>query len=61
MRNFRITRTKTSSKSGLVFVLGENDLTAQSIAETQAIMEEMLGIDLQVLSRTVFHGQHACC
>ena len=57
--HFRITRTKTSSKSGLVFVLGESDLTAQSIAETQEIMEEMLGIDLQVLSRTVFHGQHA--
>ena len=56
--NFRITRTKAASKTGLVFVLGEKDLTTQSSRETQELIEETLGVNLQVLSRTVFHGQH---
>ncbi|KAI2510628.1 calcineurin-like phosphoesterase-like protein [Fragilaria crotonensis] len=56
--DFRITRTKTASKTGLVFVLGDKDLTTQSSRETQELIEETLGVSLQVLSRTVFHGQH---
>ena len=56
--DFRIIRTKTASKTGLVFFLGDKDLTTQSFKETQELMEERLGVSLQVLSRTVFHGQH---
>jgi DNA repair exonuclease SbcCD ATPase subunit len=35
------------------------DLTTQSIKETQMLLEEKLGINPQLLSRTMFHGQHA--
>ena len=56
---FRITRTKTSSKTGLVFFLGDDDLTTQAVRETQDVIDETLGISLQVLARTIFHGQHA--
>lgn len=31
----------------------------QSVKETQALIEEKLGVNSQVLSRTMFHGQHA--
>ena len=34
-------------------------MTTQSIKETQMLLEEKLGINPQVLSRTMFHGQHA--
>lgn len=35
------------------------DLTTQSVKETQAVIEEKLTINSQILSRTIFHGQHA--
>ena len=35
------------------------DVTTQSIKETQALIDEKLGINQQVLARTLFHGQHA--
>jgi DNA repair exonuclease SbcCD ATPase subunit/DNA repair exonuclease SbcCD nuclease subunit len=57
--NFRITRTKTSSKTGLVFFLGNQDMTMQSVRETQDYIDEKFGANLQLLARTVFHGQHA--
>eukprot|EP00934_Nitzschia_sp_Nitz4_P006644 Nitzschia sp. Nitz4//scaffold5_size260463//147664//151718//NITZ4_000990-RA/size260463-snap-gene-0.13-mRNA-1//1//CDS//3329555364//6634//frame0 len=59
--NFAIRRSKStssSSKGNLLFFFGGVDLTAQSIKETQAILEEKLGINSQILSRTMFHGQH---
>lgn len=43
----------------MVFLFGEKDLTAQSAKETQVLLEEKLGVGPQVLSRTMFHGQHA--
>ena len=57
--SFTITRTKTASKSGLVFLLGEKDMTAQSAKETQVLVEEILGVNPKILARTMFHGQHA--
>jgi len=39
-------------------MLGEEDLTKQSAKETQKAIEESLGTNSQVLSRTIFHGQH---
>jgi DNA repair exonuclease SbcCD ATPase subunit len=34
-------------------------LTTQSIKETQILIEEKLGISNDILSRTIFHGQHS--
>jgi DNA repair exonuclease SbcCD ATPase subunit len=56
--DFSVTRSKSSSKSGLVFRFDDADLTTQSPKETQSIIEERLGINQELLSRVVFHGQH---
>ena len=56
---FSISRTKTASKNGLVFQLNGEDLTTQSVKETQAVIEELMGVTVEILSRTMFHGQHA--
>ena len=56
---FTISRTKTSTKGSLVFQFNGADLTAQSIKETQQLIEEKLGINSSLLSRTMFHGQHS--
>lgn len=55
---FIVSRTKTSSKTGLVFMYDERDLTTQSGKETQELIFDKLGINLDILSRTMFHGQH---
>jgi DNA repair exonuclease SbcCD ATPase subunit len=54
-----ITRTKMLSKGSLTFLLGGEDLTTQSVKDTQAVIDEKLGVGAQVLARTMFHGQHA--
>lgn len=54
-----ISRTKTASKSGLVFQLNGDDLTTQSPKETQTKIYEYLGVSPQTLSRTIFFGQHS--
>jgi len=56
---FVVSRTKTSSKGSLTFVLDDMDLTRQSVKETQQVIDEKLGVGSQVLSRTIFHGQHS--
>ena len=56
---FSISRSKTSSKSGLIFLLGGKDMSAQSAKETQALIDETLGVSARVLARTIFHGQHS--
>jgi len=56
---FSISRTKAASKNGLVFLLNGEDLTTQSVKETQAVIEELMGVTVDILSRTMFHGQHA--
>jgi len=55
---FIISRSRTSSKTSLTFLLNDVDLTRQSVKETQAMIYEKLGADAQMLSRTIFHGQH---
>eukprot|EP00980_Cylindrotheca_fusiformis_P009810 scaffold2157_cov111-Cylindrotheca_fusiformis.AAC.4 len=47
-----------ASKGSLVFFVDGKDLTTQSVKETQLVIDETLGINSQILSRTVFHGQH---
>ena len=56
---FTISRTKTATKNGLVFLLDGVDLTTQSAKETQELMNEHLGVSVPILSRTMFHGQHS--
>jgi hypothetical protein len=51
---FVITRTKTSTKGALVFQLDGRDLTTQSIKDTQAIIDENIGVGPQIN-----HGQFA--
>jgi DNA repair exonuclease SbcCD ATPase subunit len=50
---------KTSSKGALVFQLDGKNLTTQSIKETQAAIDEKLGVGSQIVARTMFHGQHS--
>lgn len=57
-RPFVLSRTKTASKGELLFQLDGEELTTLSVKETQALVEEKLGVDAHLLSRTVFHGQH---
>lgn len=57
--DFSISRTKTLSRGSLTFLFGGEDLTAQSAQETQKLVNEKLGISAELLSRTLFHGQHA--
>jgi DNA repair exonuclease SbcCD ATPase subunit len=56
---FCIKRIKTATKTGLYFYLDSNDLTTQSAKETQALINDMLGIGPEIIARTMFHGQHA--
>jgi DNA repair exonuclease SbcCD ATPase subunit/DNA repair exonuclease SbcCD nuclease subunit len=55
---FVISRTKTATRGDLTFLLDGVDMTTQSVKETQALIEEKLGVDSELLLRTVFHGQH---
>jgi DNA repair exonuclease SbcCD ATPase subunit len=53
-----VSRSKTASKGDLIFHIGGVDLTTQSVKETQALIEEKLGVHSSILSRSTFHGQH---
>jgi len=55
---FVITRTKTSTKGALVFHLDGQDLTTQSIKDTQTVIDERICFG-PLLARTMFHGQFA--
>lgn len=55
---FVVSRSKTASKGNLFFQLDGVDMTTQSVKETQAVVEEKLGVDSHILGRAVFHGQH---
>jgi DNA repair exonuclease SbcCD ATPase subunit len=56
---FAISRTKTLTKAGLTFLYDGVDLTTQSPKETQELVYDRLGISPEILSRTMFHGQHS--
>lgn len=57
-KDFVIARSKSATRGSLTFILDGEDLTKQSMKETQEAIEEILGTDSQILSRTIFHGQH---
>jgi len=56
--SFVLSRTKTATKGELLFNFDGQDLTTLSVKETQALIEETLGVNANLLSRTMFHGQH---
>ncbi len=57
---FIVKRTKSKSSAGsLSFILGGNDLTRQSAADTQKLINEHFCSESQLLMRTIFHGQHS--
>jgi DNA repair exonuclease SbcCD ATPase subunit/DNA repair exonuclease SbcCD nuclease subunit len=56
--DFCLTRSKTSTRGGLTFVVDGEDMTTQSVKETQAIVDETLGVSPTILARSVFFGQH---
>lgn len=53
-----VSRTKAASRGDLFFQLDGVDMTTQSIKETQVLLEERLGVDPDILIRSIFHGQH---
>ena len=55
---FVISRSKAASKGDLIFKINDVDLTTQSVKETQAIVEERLGVNSHILTRVAFYGQH---
>ena len=57
-KEFIISRTKTAKKGGLVFILDGEDMSTQSVKETQENINETLGVTTSTLARTIFHGQH---
>jgi DNA repair exonuclease SbcCD ATPase subunit/DNA repair exonuclease SbcCD nuclease subunit len=56
--DFTIIRSKTNKRGGLTFLFNGEDLTTQSIKETQVVMDQVLGISQTLLFRGVFFGQH---
>ena len=56
---FTVTRRKSSKKSELLFNLDGNDLTNQAVKDTQAIIDDKLGIGSGLLQRCCFFGQHS--
>jgi len=57
-RDFTVVRSKTNSRGSLTFFHDGEDLTTQSVRETQLVIDEVLGISTTILSRSVFFGQH---
>lgn len=57
---FIVTRTKSTSSQGssLTYVLDGRILTQQSILGTQQLIDHHFSTGSQILTRTIFHGQH---
>ena len=60
-KQFNVTRTKSTSSQGssLTFVLDGQVLTQQLIIGTQQLIDQNFGTGSQLLTRTMFHGQHS--
>mmetsp|Transcript_15254 Transcript_15254/g.28717 ORF Transcript_15254/g.28717 Transcript_15254/m.28717 type:complete len:1362 (+) Transcript_15254:108-4193(+) len=57
-KDFVVARSKSATRGSLTFIVDGEDRTKQSVKETQEAIEETLGTHPQILSRTIFHGQH---
>jgi hypothetical protein len=66
-QEFSVTRKRRGSSSGgsgrslseLRFIVGGNDLSCQSMRDTQVRIDELLGTGNNLLSRCCFFGQHS--
>ena len=56
---FRIERRRGAKKVELNFVVDEVDHTQQSVKDTQAIIDDILGVGGGLLQRCCFYGQHS--
>lgn len=55
---FEIIRRRSSKKAELHFTVGDQVLTTQAVKDTQALIDEHLGIQSGLLQRCCFFGQH---
>jgi DNA repair exonuclease SbcCD ATPase subunit len=56
---FEVIRRKHAKKQELLFVYNNEDITAQSIKDTQNKINEILGVGTGLLQRCYFFGQHS--
>ncbi|KAJ1441119.1 hypothetical protein B484DRAFT_476493, partial [Ochromonadaceae sp. CCMP2298] len=56
---FDLVRRRSAKKAELRFTLGGEDLTTQSVKDTQGVVDVKLGIQGGLLQRCCFFGQHA--
>jgi hypothetical protein len=56
---FSVTRSKGSRKTELQLVVGSEDMTTQSVKDTQELIDELLGVGDGLLQRSCFFGQHS--
>jgi hypothetical protein len=56
---FELTRKRSLKKTELLFLLDGQDLTAQSVQDTQLLVDEILGTGSGLLQRSCFFGQHS--
>lgn len=55
---FEIVRRRSSKKAELHFRMDGRELTTQAVKDTQALIDEHLGIQSGLLQRCCFFGQH---
>ena len=56
---FNIIRRRGARKNDLLFTLGGKDMTTQSVKDTQALIDDILGTGDGLLQRCCFFGQHS--
>jgi len=56
---FNIIRRRGARKNDLLFTLAGKDMTTQSVKDTQALIDEILGTGDGLLQRCCFFGQHS--
>ena len=56
---FKVTRRRSPRHAELLFSLDGKDLTTQAVKDTQALIDQHLGIGDNLLRRCCFFGQHS--
>lgn len=57
-QSFELVRRRSSKKTELSFKLDNQDLTTQSVRDTQVVVDQVLGIGKGLIERCCFFGQH---
>jgi DNA repair exonuclease SbcCD ATPase subunit len=58
-QSFELIRRRGTKKQELYFSLNEQDLTTQSVKDTQNVIDRLLGVGNGLLQRCYFYGQHS--